>query len=41
LERHENARAADELESYLKQFPKVSDAEVLRRKIKELRTQKS
>jgi len=41
LERHENARAADELESYLKQFPKVADAEVLRRKIKELRSQKS
>jgi Tfp pilus assembly protein PilF len=41
LERHEHARAADELESYLKQFPKVSDAEILRRKIKELRSQKS
>jgi Tfp pilus assembly protein PilF len=40
LERHENARAADELESYLKQVPKASDAEVLKRKIKELRTSK-
>lgn len=40
LERHENARAADELESYLKQFPKVPDAEVLRGKIKELRNTK-
>jgi Tfp pilus assembly protein PilF len=41
LERHENARAADELESYLKQFPKAPDAEILRRKIKELRNPKS
>lgn len=40
LERRENARAADELESYLKQFPKVSDAEILRKKIKELRAAK-
>ena len=40
LERHENSRAADELESYLKQFPKAPDAEVLKRKIKELRTSK-
>jgi Tfp pilus assembly protein PilF len=40
LEKHQNARAADELESYLKHFPKVPDAEVIRRKIKELRTTK-
>lgn len=40
LERHENARAAEELESYLKQVPKASDADMLRRKIKELKTAK-
>jgi Tfp pilus assembly protein PilF len=40
LERHENARAAEELESYLKQVPKASDADILRRKIKELKTAK-
>jgi Tfp pilus assembly protein PilF len=40
LERHQNAAAADELENYLKHFPKVPDAEILRRKIKELRSTK-
>jgi Tfp pilus assembly protein PilF len=40
LEKHQNARAADELENYLKHFPKVPDAEIIRRKIKELRTTK-
>lgn len=40
LEKHQNARAADELENYLKHFPKVQDAEIIRRKIKELRTTK-
>lgn len=38
--RHQDARAADELESYLKQVPKAPDAENLRRRIKELRTAK-
>jgi tetratricopeptide (TPR) repeat protein len=37
LERHESKRAADELEAYLKLVPKAPDAEVLQRKIKELR----
>lgn len=40
LERHQNAPAAEELENYLKHFPKVPDAEILRRKIKELRDTK-
>ena len=40
LEKHQNAPAADELENYLKHFPKAPDAEILRRKIKELRTTK-
>lgn len=40
LEKHQNAPAADELESYLKHFPKAPDAEILRRKIKELRSTK-
>lgn len=40
LERHQNLRAADELENYLRRFPKVADAEVLQRKIKELRAAK-
>ena len=40
LERHQNARAADELENYLRRFPKAPDAEVLQRKIKELRAAK-
>lgn len=40
LEKHQNGRAADELENYLKHFPKAADAEILRRKIKELRTKK-
>jgi Tfp pilus assembly protein PilF len=40
LERHQNARAADELENYLRHFPKATDAEVLQRKIKELRAAK-
>lgn len=40
LEKHENARAANELENYLKHFPKVPDAEIIRSKIKELRTTK-
>jgi Tfp pilus assembly protein PilF len=35
--RHQNARAADELEAYLLRFPKAPDAEFLQRKIKELR----
>lgn len=37
LERHQNARAAQELEAYLQRFPKAPDAEILQRKIKELR----
>jgi tetratricopeptide (TPR) repeat protein len=40
LEKHEYKPAADELESYLKLVPKAPDAEVLRRKIKELRGEK-
>jgi len=40
LERHQDQLAADELENYLKHFPKVPDAEVLQKKIKELRTAK-
>jgi Tfp pilus assembly protein PilF len=40
LEKHEYKPAADELESYLKLVPKAPDAEVLRRKIKELRSEK-
>ena len=37
LERRENKRAADELETYLKLVPKAPDAAILQRKIKELR----
>src|SRR6476620_7146570 len=40
LEKHQGLRAADELENYLKHFPKAPDAEILRRKIKELRAPK-
>jgi Tfp pilus assembly protein PilF len=40
LEKHEYKPAAEELESYLKLVPKAPDAEVLRRKIKELRGEK-
>jgi len=40
LERHQDQLAADELENYLKHFPKAPDAEVLQKKIKELRTAK-
>lgn len=40
LERHQDLIAADELESYLKHFPKVPDAEILQKKIKELRAPK-
>jgi Tfp pilus assembly protein PilF len=40
LEKHEYKPAADELESYLKLVPKAPDAEVLRRKIKELRSER-
>lgn len=40
LERHQNARAAEELEAYLQRFPKAPDAEILQRKIKELRAAK-
>ena len=40
LEKREYKPAADELESYLKLVPKAPDAEVLRRKIKELRGEK-
>lgn len=40
LERHQNARAADELEAYLRRVPKAADAEMLQRKIKELRAAK-
>jgi regulator of sirC expression with transglutaminase-like and TPR domain len=40
LERHEGRRAADELETYLKLVPKAPDADVLQRKIKELRNDK-
>jgi Tfp pilus assembly protein PilF len=38
LERHEYALAANELETYLKSFPKAADADVLRQKIRELRS---
>lgn len=38
LERREYAHAATELETYLKWFPKAFDAEVLRQKIRELRS---
>jgi regulator of sirC expression with transglutaminase-like and TPR domain len=38
LERHEYHRAADELETYLKLLPKAADADVLRQRIKELRS---
>ena len=38
LERHEYHRAADELETYLKLFPKAADADALRQEIKELRS---
>jgi Tfp pilus assembly protein PilF len=41
LERHEFTKAADELESYLKLVPKVSDASVLQQKIRELRNKKN
>jgi len=40
LERREYARAADELENYLKLVPKASDAEVLQHTIKDLRNKK-
>jgi len=40
LERHQDLIAADELENYLKHFPKVPDAEILQKKIKELRASK-
>lgn len=40
LERHQNVRAAEELEAYLQRFPKAPDAEILQRKIKELRAAK-
>ena len=40
LEKHEYKPAADELESYLRLVPKAPDAELLRRKIKELRGEK-
>ena len=40
LERHQDELAAVELENYLKHFPKAPDAEVLQKKIKELRTAK-
>jgi len=40
LERRENKRAADELETYLKLVPRVPDANVLQHKIKELRSEK-
>jgi Tfp pilus assembly protein PilF len=40
LERHQNARAAEELEAYLQRFPKAPDADILQRKIKELRAAK-
>lgn len=41
LERHERKRAADQLEIYLKLVPKAPDADILQRKIKELRTESS
>jgi Tfp pilus assembly protein PilF len=40
LELRESQRAADELEQYLKLVPKAPDAQVLQRKIKELRNTK-
>ena len=40
LEKHQDARAADELEIYLRLVPKTPEAEVLRKKIKEIRTRK-
>jgi Tfp pilus assembly protein PilF len=40
LERHQNARAADELEIYLRLVPKAPDAERLQGKIKDLRAAK-
>jgi tetratricopeptide (TPR) repeat protein len=40
LERHQKVRAAEELEAYLQHFPKAPDAEILQRKIKELRAAK-
>ena len=38
--RHQNARAAEELEEYLQRVPKAPDAEILQRRIKELRAGK-
>jgi tetratricopeptide (TPR) repeat protein len=38
--RHQNARAAEELEAYLLRFPKAPDAQLLQRRIKELRATK-
>lgn len=38
LERHEYALAAGELETYLKLIPKAADADLLRQKIRELRS---
>jgi len=40
LEKQQNARAADELETYLRLVPKTPEAEILQRKIKELRAAK-
>jgi Tfp pilus assembly protein PilF len=40
LEQRESQRAADELEQYLKLVPKAPDAQVLQRKVKELRNTK-
>jgi Tfp pilus assembly protein PilF len=37
LERHQDQLAADELENYLRHFPKAPDARILQEKIKELR----
>jgi tetratricopeptide (TPR) repeat protein len=40
LEKHQDAKAADELETYLRLVPKTPEAEILQRKIKELRAKK-
>ncbi len=40
LERHQDQLAAVELENYLKHFPKAPDAEILQKKIKDLRASK-
>lgn len=41
IEKHEGARAADELEQYLKLVPRAKDAETIRAIVKQLRSQAS